>query len=191
MGTSGLRKCPHCETWFTPRGRNAWHQNFCLAPGCRAASKQASQRKWRRKNPGYFHGDQYVKKVQDWRRKHPGYWKPKGASEPCSPPDALQDLLILQVFDYKGVNIFRNCLSVEISRPLQDLLTAQQHVLVGLAAMISKEPLQDSIAHVLSDCYEHGRRIDGIVPWLKPQEDVPTCRASQKLRSNASNARQT
>jgi len=111
-----------------------------------------------------------VKRVQDWRRKHPGYWKSKGPSEPSGPPDALQDLLILQGFDLQGVSVFRNCLSEEICRPLQDVLTAQQHALVGLAAMITGEALQEDIAQVLTTCYERGQRIGGTVPWMQPQE---------------------
>ena len=64
MGTEGLRKCCHCGIWFRPHGRNAWHQRFCLKPECQVASKRASQRKWCRKNPGYFHGEMHVKRVQ-------------------------------------------------------------------------------------------------------------------------------
>ena len=74
MGTEGLRKCCHCGIWFRPHGRNAWHQRFCLKPECQVAS----QRKWRRKNPGYFHGEMHVKRVREWRRKHPGYLEGEG-----------------------------------------------------------------------------------------------------------------
>jgi len=170
MSTEGLRRCCHCGTWFRPRGRNAWHQRFCLEPECQAASKRASQQKWRRKNPGYFHGEQYVKKVQAWRRDHPGYWKGKAPAEACGSPDALQDLLASQGFDREDVTVFRRCLSEEISRPLQDLLLAQSHALTGLTAMITGEPLQEDIARVLATCYERGQRIGGVVPWMRPQE---------------------
>ena len=170
MGTEGLRKCCHCEGWFRPHGRNAWHQRFCLAPECQEASKAASQRKWSRKNPGYFHGEAHVNRVRAWRRKHPGYWKRKGTEGTCGPPDALQDLLAAQGFGHKDVTVFRNCLSEEISRPLQDVLIAQQHALVGLAAMITGEPLQEDIASVLTTCYERGQRIGGIMPWMLKQE---------------------
>ena len=170
MGTDGLRKCCHCGVWFRPRGRNAWHQRFCLEPACQAASKRASQRKWSRKNPGYFHGEVHVKRVRAWRRKHPGYGKAKGAVEACGPPDALQEVFIAQGFASEDVKVFRNYISAEISRPLQDVLTAQQFALVGLAAMISGEPLQEDIARVLTTCYERGQRIGGIVPWMRPQE---------------------
>ena len=170
MGTEGLRKCCHCGTWFRPHRRNADRQRFCSKVECRMASKRASQQKWCRRNPGYFHGEQHVRKVQAWRREHPGYWKEQGVGAPPGPPDALQDLLSAQGFDDKGVTVFRNCLFAEISRPLQDLLAAQSHALVGLTAMISGEPLQEDIARVLTSCYERGQRIGGVVPWMKPRE---------------------
>jgi hypothetical protein len=170
MSTEGLRKCCHCEGWFSPHPRNVYHQRFCVKPECQAASKRTSQQKWCRKNPGYFHGDAYVKKVQAWRRKHPGYWKNKGTRDACGPPDALQDLLTAQGFDNQDVRVFRNCLSEEISRPLQDVLIAQSHALKGLASMITGEALQEDIARVLTTCYERGQRIGGMMPWMQPQE---------------------
>ena len=176
MSTEGLRKCCQCGLWFMPHPRNAYHQRFCLEPECRVASRRASQRTWCGKNPGYFHGEQHVKKVQAWRRKHPGYWKRKGTVEACGPPDALQDLLLMQGFDNEGVKVFRNCLSDEIFRPLQDVLAAQQYAIVGLTAMITGEPLQEDIARVLTTCYERGQRIGGPdlwkggMPWMQSQE---------------------
>ena len=107
-----------------------------------------------------------MRRVQAWRWKHPGYWKPKGRVGICGPPDALQDLLTAQGFAREEVNVFRNCLSEEISRPLQDVLFAQQHALVGLAAMITGEALQEDIARVMTTCYERGQRIGGMVPWM-------------------------
>jgi hypothetical protein len=141
-----------------------------LKPECRVASKRASQLKWWRTIPGYYHGEVHVKRVQAWRRQHPGYCRQKGAAKACGPPDALQDLLTAQGFDNKGVKVFRNCLSEEISRPLQDLLLAQQYALVGVASMITGDALQEDIALVLTTCYERGQRIGGIVPWMQTQE---------------------
>ena len=170
MGTQGQRKCCHCGDWFRPHARNGYHQQFCSESECQEASKLASQRKWSRKNPGYFRGEVHVKRVRAWRRKHPGYWKAKRVAEACGPPDALQDLLAAQGFGPEDVKVFRNCLSEEISRPLQDVLTAQKHALVGLACMITGEALQENIAQVLTTCYERGQRIGGMVPWMQPQE---------------------
>ena len=170
MGTDGLRKCCHCGVWFKPHGRNAWHQRFCSTAACQMASKRASQQKWSRKNPGYFRGALHVKRVQAWRRKHPGYWKKKRAVESCEAKDALQEVLLAQGFAREDVKVFRNCLIAEISRPLQNVMAAQQSALVGVASMISGEALQEDIARVLSTCYERGQRIGGVVPWMQPQE---------------------
>jgi hypothetical protein len=112
----------------------------------------------------------HVKRVQAWRRKHPGYWRKKTFDEACGPPDALQDLLTSQGFDNQAVNVFRNCLSEEFSRPLQDVLIAQGYALKGLASMITGEALQEDIARILATCYERGQRIGGMVPWMQPQE---------------------
>jgi hypothetical protein len=141
-----------------------------LEPACQVASKRESQRKWSRKNPGYFHGEVHVKRVRAWRRKHPGYWKAEGVAETCGPPDALQEILTAQGFAHEEVTVFRNCLLEEIAQPLQEVLAAQQCALVGLTAMISGEPLQEDIARVLTACYERGQRIGGMVPWMQPQE---------------------
>jgi hypothetical protein len=166
MGTEGLRKCCHCEVWFRPHPRNAAHQRYCLAPPCRAASKRASQQKWHRRNPGYFHGPDYVKKVQAWRRAHPWYWRKGAAGGVPADPRALQDVILSQTVEEETVRTSRN----QISRPLQEIVLAQSHALVGLASMISGEALQESLAGVLSACYERGQRIGGSVPWMQPQE---------------------
>ena len=170
MGTQGYRRCCHCGNWFRPHPRNVCHQRYCSKPECRKASKRASQRKWSRKNRGYFRGRVHVKRVQAWRRAHPGYWKRPGTGAPEGPADALQDLLISQGYDSHGVKVFRDCLSREISRPLQDLLNAQCHVLVGVASMVSGEALQENLGEVLTACYERGQRIGGVVPWMPPRE---------------------
>jgi hypothetical protein len=112
----------------------------------------------------------HVKKTQAWRRKHPGYWKKKTAGQQTGPPDALQDLLLGQGFDNEGVKSFRICLEQEISRPLQDVIVAQRHAIVGLTAMITGDELQEDIESVLTACYQRGQRIGGIMPWMKPQE---------------------
>jgi hypothetical protein len=111
-----------------------------------------------------------VKRTQDWRRKHLGYWKKKAEVPQTGPPDALQDLLLEQGFDNEGVKSFRICLEQEISRPLQDVIVAQRHAIVGLTAMITGDELQEDIASVLTTCYHRGQRIGGIMPWMKPQE---------------------
>ncbi len=170
MGALGLRKCCGCGSWFRPGPRNRHRQRFCGAVDCRAASKRQSQRKWTRKNRTYFRGPDQVARVQAWRKAHPGYWKKPG--EPRSEPvrDALQEVFLSQGFDIQGVDAFRDWLSREISRPLQDILTAQQHTLVGLTAMLTGDTLQEDIVRALDACYQRGQRIGGVVPWMSPLE---------------------
>jgi hypothetical protein len=79
--------------------------------------------------------------------------------------------LLTQPIDETLVTVLRDRLSAEISRPLQDVFVAQQHVLLGLMAMVSGEALQEDIVRVLTVCYERGQRIGGKVPWM-PQPEV-------------------
>ena len=171
MGTRSLRKCRHCGVWFRPDPRNGHHQRFCTEPACRAASKRASQREWLRKNPDYFRGPTQVGRVQTWRREHPGYWKKGVRREAGGPPDALQEVLIAKGFDREQVSTLRNCLHEEISRPLQDVLSAQESAIAGLVALFSGDALQDDIARILRVCYERGRCMRGVVPWMASNQE--------------------
>jgi hypothetical protein len=56
-----------------------------------------------------------------------------GAVKDCGPPDALQDLLTAQGHGHEDIEVYRACLSKEMTRLLQDVLAAQQHTLVALA----------------------------------------------------------
>ena len=65
----GIRRCcAMCHQPFRADARNAWHQRYCTAPACRAASKAASQRQWLAKpeNRDYFRGPEHVQRVQSW-----------------------------------------------------------------------------------------------------------------------------
>ena len=77
MGRGDRRKCKCCLKLFRPDPRNRHHQYYCSASGCRAASKAASQARWRAKpeNQSYFRGPVNVARVQAWRSRHPGYWR--------------------------------------------------------------------------------------------------------------------
>jgi len=68
------RKCLHCGVFFRPDPRNVTRQKYCSTPGCRKASKAASQRRWLDKpeNRDYFRGPENVRRVREWRAAHPG-----------------------------------------------------------------------------------------------------------------------
>jgi hypothetical protein len=129
------KKCRHCNRLFTPDPRNATRQKYCNASECRKASKADSQMRWLKKpeNVDYFHGTANVQRVQEWRKKHPGYWRRKSK-------DALQETLNPQPMEIKGEG------PQLISHALQDLLTAQPIVLLGLIANFTGTRLQDHIA---------------------------------------------
>ena len=73
-------ECQHCHKPFTPDPHNAWHQHFCYARECRAASKRHSQWKWLKKNVDANCGNTNVERVQEWRKAHPNSSKRR---KPC------------------------------------------------------------------------------------------------------------
>jgi hypothetical protein len=154
--------------------RNAWHQRYCAASECRAASKAASQRRWLGKpeNRDYFCGPEHVERVRAWREAHPGYGRRAGASAVHSSASApalaansatspapssavadvpvaappLQDLVLTQVPDAQGESGLKAAVQTVAPRALQDLLQHQPIVLIGLLAHLSASTLQDDIA---------------------------------------------
>lgn len=156
-------KCANCHQPFRPDPRNAWHQRYCGAGACRAASKAASQRRWLGKpeNRGYFRGAEHVERVREWRKAHPDYGRAKAATpapgSPASAPAvhsasvasagaALQEVVPAQVPDAQGESGSKATPETAAPRALQDLLQQQPVVLIGLLAHLSASTLQDDIA---------------------------------------------
>jgi len=127
-------KCLNCGDLFLPDHRNRGRQHYCRKPGCRKAGKAASQKRWLSKpeNKNYFCGADNVQRVRRWRRSHPGYWHRKGLSA----ENALQDPLPPQPSE-NNVDIIKSPKSA-----LQDLLTEQHFVLIGLIANFTGTALQ-------------------------------------------------
>jgi len=159
-------RCANCQQPFRADPRNAWHQRYCQAPACRAASKAASQRRWLDKpeNRDYFRGAEHVQRVRVWREAHPGYARrerspatsvapaPLTSAATVAPPP-LQDLVPTQVVDAQEEFDLTVASEAVISAPepaapapLQDLLQQQPVVLIGLLAHLSASTLQDDIA---------------------------------------------
>jgi len=136
MGRGERRKCKCCRKLFRPDPRNRHHQYYCSASTCRAASKAASQARWlaRPENRDYFRGTVHVARVQAWRSRHPGYWRKGRDVDP-----ALQDVSTAQPLGSAGKTDNR------AGSPLQELLSPQPAVLIGLIAHLVG-PLQDDIA---------------------------------------------
>jgi len=139
MPRSGTRKCLHCQTFFKPTPRSTGRQKYCSHLECQKASKHASQKKWLKKpsNQHYFRGPENVQRVQRWREKNPGYSKKSRQSLGSAQP--LQDSLITQETEKSEEN------SILKPDPLQEVLTAQPFVLIGLIAHLTGSALQDDI----------------------------------------------
>ena len=150
MGHGERRKCKCCLKLFRPDPRNRGRQFYCSASGCRAASKAASQARWLStpENQDYFRGPVNVARVQAWRSRHPGYWR-----KARRVGTALQDPSTSEVIDS---NIET---AIAVRSPLQDVLTAQPAVLIGLIAHIVGTPLQDDIVRTTDRLLRLGQDI--------------------------------
>ena len=150
MAGAQRRKCRCCHKIFRPDPRNRRHQRYCAAPSCRAASKAASQARWLAapENRDYFRGPVNVDRVRAWRSRNPGYWRKRRRA-----PVALQDLSLEQGIDStnKKVNF--------AGSPLQEMLSAQPAVLIGLIAHITGAPLQEDIARTTDRLLRLGQDI--------------------------------
>ena len=180
MGRGDRRKCKCCLKLFRPDARNRRHQFYCSASGCRAASKAASQARWRAKpeNQSYFRGPENVARVQAWRARHPGYWRKGRRAGP-----ALQDVSTAQPIG-SGVET-----AIAVRSPLQDVLTAQPAVLIGLIAHLVGTPLQDDIVRTTDRLLRLGQDILATsAAWVATP--APECGAGRdRLRDVLQNPR--
>lgn len=150
MGLIKKKRCKHCRRLFIPDYRNRNRQTYCRNAECRKAGKAASQEKWLNKpeNRHYFRGPEHVKRVQEWRRQNPGYWKQRSKKA-----IALQDPLTPQPTENNKDNR-----KLQTSA-LQDLLTAQPPVMIGLISNFIGSALQDDIADTLLRMQQSGQDI--------------------------------
>jgi hypothetical protein len=134
------RKCACCGVFFPPDHRNRRRQRYCSEPECRKAAKAASQKRWLNKpeNRDYFRGPVNVSRVQEWRKAHPGYSRKKTG--------ALQDRLSGQAVENPKVKTSSVQAHCSFAGALQDLLSFQPAVLIGLIAQLTGSALQDDIA---------------------------------------------
>jgi hypothetical protein len=141
------RKCRNCHKLFRPDSRNQAKQKYCSETNCRQASKAASQKRWLVKegNQNYFKGADNVKRVQEWRKKNPGYWR--------------RNLNALQENSF-GKNAIDQTDRAKLTEDaLQELLTAQAAVLVGLIATFTGDTLQENIAFTTRNMQQLGNDI--------------------------------
>ena len=150
MARGERRKCKSCLRLFRPDPRGHGRQQYCSAPRCKRASKAASQARWLAKpeNGGYFRDPWHVARVREWRARKGSYWPtPSGAG------NALQDVKMAQAVDNTSK------MSNFAASPLQEIITAQPAVLLGLIAHLIGTPLQDDIARVVRRLLRLGQDI--------------------------------
>jgi len=163
----GSRKCLCCEEIFRPDPRTQHHQRYCGKSACRQASHLASQRRWLSKtqNRDYFRGPVHVARVQAWRQAHPGYGKRAGSAL----RGALQDECRAQ-----GIESNKNYGYLA----LQEIISAQPLVLLGLIAQFTDSALQDDIAAASRRLIELGQDVVGGRHRRSPSA-APDARAGQ------------
>jgi hypothetical protein len=150
MARGHRRKCKCCRRLFRPDPRNLRHQRYCSKPSCRAARKAASQARWlaRPENQDYFRGPVHLARSKDWRARHPGYWRKAPRHR-----IALKDVSTTQPPDSVSKT------GTFVRSPLQDLLTAQRAVLIGLIAHLVGTPQQDDIVRTTNRLLRLGQDI--------------------------------
>ena len=139
MPRSGSVKCLNCHQFFQPHPRSKGRQRFCSHQDCQYASKRHSQQQWLNKpeNRDYFSGPENVRRVQMWRLQHPGYSRKQ--QRKADKPSPLQEGLISQPVD------ITNEKEIVKAQALQELLSSQPVVLIGLIAHLTGAALQDDI----------------------------------------------
>jgi hypothetical protein len=138
MARGERRKCKSCLKLFWPDPRSHGHQWYCSAALCKRASKAASQARWLAKseNQTYFRDAWHVARVREWRAR-----KGSSSRKPSRAHIALQDVRMAQPVDAG------NKTDISATSPLQEIITAQPAVLIGLIAHLVGTPLQDDIVH--------------------------------------------
>lgn len=179
------KRCSHCKKWFVPDRGNYPKQHYCGKEGCRQASKQASQKKWLTKNPGYFRDgpetSTNLERVRAWRARNPKYWQRERrfqeTLDKCSDTkndsaiqtsSCVSQTVLDQSLPPRSLtlqDLFSSQLSEKTSIPtqnsetaLQDLLIKHHFVLEGLTSHLFGDALQDPARSALDLCYAMGRK---------------------------------
>lgn len=163
-------RCLCCKAVFEPDPRNAHHQKYCSERACRLASKAASQRLWLAKpeNLNYHGGALAVARVREWQEAHPEYRERQRAKR----VPALQDHCPAQVLELmEEFTLVEDSDGTAATPPgpaLQDIISAQPLVFIGLIAHFFNITLQDDIANTtrilqkLGEDIANGRGAHGI-----------------------------
>jgi hypothetical protein len=149
--------------------------HYCGKEHCRKASAVASQKGWLHTPTGrqYHAGPEQVDRVRSWREAHPKYWRRERV--------ALQDLITPQPVAPQDVTAVLNsstpldnasCASEGgLNRPLQDLITTQDPLVVGLIAHLTGA-LQDEIGIQIARFQTRGQQILGKGPGIAKERSL-------------------
>ena len=117
-------KCVNCGGIFEPDPRCVGRQKTCDKPTCKAALRAARNRRWVAKNPDYHRGPEQVARVTDWKQA-------KAGNHPKAKPP-LQDALTAQAADYTGGSqTSASTATAELIAKVQDALPRQPVDLTG------------------------------------------------------------
>jgi hypothetical protein len=161
MKPAKSRPCLCCKEPFKADTRNTRHQKYCSALPCRKASKAASQRLWLAKpgNENYHCGAVAVARVSDWQKAHPEYREQQKIKRWA----ALQDHCIVQVPETNNELLIlpagEEISVLPVTPALQDFITTQPYVFVGLIAHFFNLTLQDDIANTTRSLQRLGEDI--------------------------------
>jgi hypothetical protein len=173
MKPARSRLCLCCNDPFEADARNAHHQKYCTKPTCRKASKAASQGAWIAKpeNVTYHSGAVAVARVRDWQKTHPEY-RERQKGKRAGREIALQDIIIPQTADsMTEMPVLPEEIKMSdspVPPALQDFISLQPSVFVGLIAHFFNITLQDDIASTtrslqkLGEDIANGRKSDEI-----------------------------
>ncbi len=167
MKPSKSHQCLSCRESFNADPRNARHQKYCSAPACRKASKAASQQVWSAKpeNRHYHSGPDAVARVRSWQNDHPAYRERQKVKRAL----ALQDHCNAQVPESKQESAIAQHPGAITVPALQDFITTQPLVFIGLIAHFFNLALQDDIANTarslqrLGEDIANGRDANGLL----------------------------
>ncbi len=107
MMMAGEKRCQCCGRIFVPDRRVGVRQKTCSA-ACRKVQKDESNKRFRRKNPGYWLGRYDV--VKAWRKNHPDYqktWRQRRKERRIEPsPGEIQAEMFSKALDAVQENVF-------------------------------------------------------------------------------------
>lgn len=169
------KNCRHCKELFQAEARNRRHQRYCCKEDCQRASKSASQRRWlnRAENRDYFRGALNVERVRQWRARNPGYWR-RGQGKGSVSESTLQEVKVGQVAEKKEES------GSLIKLPLQDVISEQPLILIGLIANIMGTTLQEDIAFASKNLLRLGQ---DIVNGIHGREARPGCEGGDHAKT--------